>query len=495
VEDQTQGSTANYAIYSGSGQVRFGDNVFAEGTGLGYWINTPGTFTYGMYTTGTSLAFRSGSTTPWLTIDSSGQPTFSTAATFQQNVSIAANKTLALGTGTTLSIGNNSGFSIGSGSTVTLSAATTISGHLAIGSAAIVDGASTISLVDTLGGATTDGAGVYIDVTSSTNTSAVHKGISIRAQTQAGSYTVNSNYGAYIRSSVKGSGSTLTNNYGLYIENQTVGSSNYAIKTNTGTVELGDILRLGPAAALDDIFLINLASVPSRTPSIAGIRIQYTATSSHTSEIIGIATSINGATSTAVTNAYALQIGAISAGSGGSITNNYGLWVGDVTSGTNKYAIKTGLGLISIGDNATITKSINGNLILSINNSSNGASATSLLEITAGGTSANFNGIQFDVTGNSNVFLFGMSPSSQAVVLQTGLGGTAFTASQGSIAGYANLALFGSGSFGGGNSLLFINNTSSPPTSNPSGGGLLFADSGALKWRGSSGTITTIAPA
>lgn len=48
----------------------------------------------------------------------------------------------------------------------------------------------------------------------------------------------------------------------------------------------------------------------------------------------------------------------------------------------------------------------------------------------------------------------------------------------------------GSGSrvFGFGNALVV-------PTTNPSGGGILYAEGGALKWRGSSGTITTIAAA
>lgn len=33
------------------------------------------------------------------------------------------------------------------------------------------------------------------------------------------------------------------------------------------------------------------------------------------------------------------------------------------------------------------------------------------------------------------------------------------------------------------------------PSTNPSGGGVLYSEGGALKWRGSGGTITTIAPA
>lgn len=58
-----------------------------------------------------------------------------------------------------------------------------------------------------------------------------------------------------------------------------------------------------------------------------------------------------------------------------------------------------------------------------------------------------------------------------------------------------NASLFGSGSFGGGAGMFFIANRTTAPTSNPSGGGILYVESGALKYRGSSGTVTTIASA
>lgn len=41
--------------------------------------------------------------------------------------------------------------------------------------------------------------------------------------------------------------------------------------------------------------------------------------------------------------------------------------------------------------------------------------------------------------------------------------------------------------------VVFISNGS--PTDNPKGGGYLFVESGALKYKGSNGTVTTIAPA
>jgi hypothetical protein len=42
---------------------------------------------------------------------------------------------------------------------------------------------------------------------------------------------------------------------------------------------------------------------------------------------------------------------------------------------------------------------------------------------------------------------------------------------------------------------IFIGDTSSAPTGNPTGGGYLYVESGALKYRGSGGTITTVGPA
>lgn len=58
-----------------------------------------------------------------------------------------------------------------------------------------------------------------------------------------------------------------------------------------------------------------------------------------------------------------------------------------------------------------------------------------------------------------------------------------------------NFALFSAGSYGGGAFVAFLANCTTAPTTNPSGGGILYAEGGALKWRGSSGTVSTIAPA
>lgn len=53
----------------------------------------------------------------------------------------------------------------------------------------------------------------------------------------------------------------------------------------------------------------------------------------------------------------------------------------------------------------------------------------------------------------------------------------------------------GGTSFGSGALVMFIANATTAPTTDPTGGGILYVESGALKYRGSSGTVTTIANA
>ena len=52
-----------------------------------------------------------------------------------------------------------------------------------------------------------------------------------------------------------------------------------------------------------------------------------------------------------------------------------------------------------------------------------------------------------------------------------------------------------SAAFGGGTGVLGVANRSVVPSTNPTGGGILYAEAGAGKWRGSSGTVTTFGPA
>lgn len=50
-------------------------------------------------------------------------------------------------------------------------------------------------------------------------------------------------------------------------------------------------------------------------------------------------------------------------------------------------------------------------------------------------------------------------------------------------------------SYGGGVGVIFLADCTTAPTTNPTGGGILYVEAGALKYRGSSGTVTTLGPA
>jgi hypothetical protein len=58
-----------------------------------------------------------------------------------------------------------------------------------------------------------------------------------------------------------------------------------------------------------------------------------------------------------------------------------------------------------------------------------------------------------------------------------------------------NIALGVTTSFGGGSRVVAIREADTVPTTNPTGGGILYVEAGALKYRGTSGTVTTIANA
>lgn len=53
----------------------------------------------------------------------------------------------------------------------------------------------------------------------------------------------------------------------------------------------------------------------------------------------------------------------------------------------------------------------------------------------------------------------------------------------------------GAGLGSGAGGIISIANATTAPTTNPSGGGVLYCESGALKYRGSGGTVTTVGPA
>jgi hypothetical protein len=116
--------------------------------------------------------------------------------------------------------------------------------------------------------------------------------------------------------------------------------------------------------------------------------------------------------------------------------------------------------------------------------------------IQANGTSQGF---IFDATGAGGAVFFDtttlyMRDASFSNVLTFGMnGGGVSTMTVGASVTAFDMDL-GAG-LGSGHGVISIKNASVAPTTNPVGGGILYVDAGALKYRGSSGTVTTIANA
>lgn len=92
------------------------------------------------------------------------------------------------------------------------------------------------------------------------------------------------------------------------------------------------------------------------------------------------------------------------------------------------------------------------------------------------------------VAGSSSVII-GSNTTTHALITSTGV----------AVYNTRNLMLYGNGimapDLGGGAGVFAIGNADTAPTSTPSGGGVLYVEGGALKYIGSSGTVTTIAAA
>ena len=128
--------------------------------------------------------------------------------------------------------------------------------------------------------------------------------------------TVSAAYALYAGANSNTGGGVITNNYGLFIDNQTAGASNFAIKTGTGKVDLGDATSISASGA--------------KIAEFRAFDIANTATSS-----------------TASINKYGAFIASTGTWNGAS-AKNYGLYVDVPTGGTTNYGAFFG-GNVGIG--------------------------------------------------------------------------------------------------------------------------------------------------
>jgi hypothetical protein len=112
-----------------------------------------------------------------------------------------------------------------------------------------------------------------------------------------------------------------------------------------------------------------------------------------------------------------------------------------------------------------------------------GSGTDGIFQITTGTGANTDEKLMFGVSGGDYSWIQAAKPgtSVRPLVLGPGFG--------------SNLGIGTTNQFGSGGGVIGIGNCSTAPSTNPSGGGVLYVESGALKYRGSSGTVTTIANA
>lgn len=172
-------------------------------------------------------------------------------------------------------------------------------------------------------------------------------------------------------------------------------------------------------------------------------------------------------------------------------------------------------GALTIGGNFTITGAAASRRILADFSGTTGANRTSfqssvangatVLQAVPNGTGAVSGFAAYNTSDPNNASFFVALANATNATFGTSFTGTGTAIPIGiTVAGLQNIEAApnfnvgmcgGAGSYGGGSRVLFIQNAATAPTSNPSGGGLLYVEGGALKYRGSAGTVTTIAPA
>jgi len=191
---------------------------------------------------------------------------------------------------------------------------------------------------------------------------------------------------------------------------------------------------------------------------------------------------------------------------GGNVVLNNGNGPLELSVGGSLRAVITtagslGLGTASPGVRLDVVQSQNGVTTCRASNSNTGTSAQAKVEVSNGTT---FAGIGLTGTAFTTTSIFRqdgcyMSSGTAAggLTLTTGATQPMYFA----IADSERMRLDTSGNLllGGtsapGSKVFYIADATTVPASNPSGGGVLYVEGGALKYRGSSGTVTTIANA
>ena len=210
-------------------------------------------------------------------------------------------------------------------------------------------------------------------------------------------------------------------------------------------------------------------------------------------------------------------VGAVRAAATGTYNTGVGLWaLTSLTSGGSNtaigqgsmYAKTTGSNNVAVGQGALYTDTNGvyntalGKAALTIldggsYNSALGGNALVNATSAANNIALGYAAGMYSTTQSNEIFINSLNRSNRAGDIANSIiwGQQAAAAADQILTLNASVAIAGAASLGGGKGVMFIGNANTVPTSNPTGGGILYVESGALKFRGSSGTVSIIAPA
>lgn len=197
-----------------------------------------------------------------------------------------------------------------------------------------------------------------------------------------------------------------------------------------------------------------------------------------------------------ISNLYAIRIGR----SGYSRTRTYGIYYGNAALGTEpagNYAIYADTDSSYFGGNVGIGGVPNtSNKLLIIKS---GQDANAAISVKEGNNSFNINPNSSSGANNGLVQAGDKTIIYSDGTIDTGnlvLGAWISSGAAGiRLQANGNLGINTADQFGSGVKVIGIANATTVPTANPSSGGIIYTEAGALKYRGSSGTVTTIATA
>jgi hypothetical protein len=314
---------------------------------------------------------------------------------------------------------------------------------------------------------------------------------------------------------------------GKLIKNSTLIFATGALSGVT-TLRVDGPMAFNAAASAVNYLNLGTSSLVTGSTTARGITAQPVAQSDVTTQYSAIYAQLRTqAAAFTLTAGEGIRIASATVGAASSVTTMSGLYVETVSGGSTNYAIYTNGGAVRFGDALTVasgglTVSSGGFVVLG--NSTLIGTLSSITTLT-GET----------LIGSTRVTapVFGTTTATDVIIDRNSITMVTFTATiayvnvgltlqggplvfnpslanvdatfSGDVRSHTlfldasedNIALCASSapawnSMQGG---MFIANRIAAPTGNPTGGGYIYSESGALKWRGSAGTVTTIAPA